>query len=568
VDTRALVHELLAGELVAVEAVHPVLYSRALVAAAQSCQAMMMTDGARGMGSSGGSQQFLDICVAVLEATGNGLSDAASPMIKLSACRAVNRLVPCVKRLGEAGMDCLGAFAAPLLHELCSLLPQADDEDMLHSLFETLLVAVGANAVATLAAEPMLTRLLVQIWSTNMHDPNTTWYVLSALDTMVKSSRECAAEACAKLVPHICGMLGEGHQLPDGAVPSAIDLLTVLVGSERAGGGDMAKHNLAQAYVLVTRLGGADGPEETSVDHSVLQNVAECTRAFVRSMPEQVCSLTVTEGVTGLHRAVAVVCWLLSADVDDSAAMQVGPLISTMIRRCGHVLGSVVTDILRMLVVRVRSAHMPSFIGELMLVLAHLTNQQGGQQTVDFLSSCDRDSSALVLIVTHWLEVLAYMSRPYETRVICAAVAAVCATRDPRLLVITLETSVETGADEAAGEGAVASRTRSARSAATRKLAVPLSVVAMRNLMRAVGREELHEKERATNSLGIFAVDVDDDDDDDGDAAGAGGGSDDSDCGEHHSSSTCQETSSFAVASDFGHFEQFLEMGGSRHLSV
>ena len=64
---------------------------------------------------------------------------------------------------------------------------------------------------------------------------------------------------------------------------------------------------------------------------------------------------------------------------------KVGPLTTAIIRRCAHVMGSaLVTDILTATVARLHSAHMPSFLQELLLVLAHITNSQGGAQVRDY----------------------------------------------------------------------------------------------------------------------------------------------------------------------------------------
>ena len=127
---------------------------------------------------------------------------------------------------------------------------------------------------------------------------------------------------------------------------------------------------------MVTRLAGADGVEHCSEDVSVLQNVSDCVRAFVQTMPGDVVGLQVSDGVTGLTRCVAVVSFLLSPDLSDHHAMEVGPLITTLIRSCGHVLDTVVGDILGAVVQRLSMAQMPSLIQALLLSLAHVINEQ------------------------------------------------------------------------------------------------------------------------------------------------------------------------------------------------
>ena len=58
----------------------------------------------------------------------------------------------------------------PLLASLCSLLPQAQD-DMLHLLFDSMIIAVGVDAGATTTMVPTLTPLLLQVWCNNLEDP-------------------------------------------------------------------------------------------------------------------------------------------------------------------------------------------------------------------------------------------------------------------------------------------------------------------------------------------------------------------------------------------------------------
>lgn len=548
---RHLAEQLLRSELAEpVDASHPCLYSRCLVAAAQGCQAGCA---AQGEGDTSGS---LDTCVAALEAAGRGLN-AASPMIKLSACRAINRLVPCLQRLGDGGVERLAGFALPLLAGLCSLLPQAE-EDMLHLLFDSMIVAVGANAEATAAMEPTLTPLLLQVWGSNLEDPLVTHDVLETLSIMTqKTGPVCVGQVCSRLLPQLCLMLGvHDRDVPDGAVDprdSAVDLLTILV---RSGGCSLqVDESTKQAFVLVTRLSGADGAEGCSADHSVLQNAAECLRVFVQTMPEELTALTISEGVTGLHRCVGVVSWLLSTHLDDSAAMQVGSLVTALIRHCGHILDSVVTDMLRALVARLRTAQFPSLIQELLVVLAHIVNQQGATQTVEFLWTVEAEGAALRFVMNLMVENIPYMIRPYYIKVCCAALGAVCATRDARVLTVRVETTAESAHATGVDGGGVSSRTRSKGGVQT--VTVELPVAAMREMVRAVGREELAQQERATAGKQYYDEDEDDEGDDGLEYADDGGEDDpygdDVDEGDR--------PGVFAAAGDFEAFEHFLSYG-------
>jgi hypothetical protein len=240
---------------------------------------------------------------------------------------------------------------------------------------------------ATTAAEPQLTPVLLQVWGANIHDPLITQDILETLETMATQSPACAAGLCNTLVPHVCHMISNSRSLPEGALESAIDLVTMLI---QTGAGNFSSiPNLVHIFAMVTSLGGADGVDLCSADHSVLQNVAECTRAFVEAMPEATVEVEVADGVTGLRRCVAVVSYLSSPDLSDPAAMEVGPLITSLIRRCGHLLDSLVVEILGAVVCRLRAASMPSLIQNLLLVLAHVVNRQGGATFIEFLCACE-----------------------------------------------------------------------------------------------------------------------------------------------------------------------------------
>lgn len=556
---RQLAQQLLATELAQpVEMSHPCLYSRCLVAAAQGCQA-----GCAGRDGTGPPAGALDTCVAVLEVVGQGLS-VDSPMIKLAACRAVNRIIPCLKELGDDAVDMLTGFALPLLSSLCSLLPQAQD-DMLHLLFDSMIIAVGVNSDATATMIPTLTPLLLQVWCNNLEDPFVPCNVLQTLSIMTeKTGAECAAQISSMILPQLCAMLAvHDRNVAQGANDprdSAVDMLAILV---RHSGCNLQTDDLTQqAFVLVTRLGGADGAECCSADHSVLQNAADCVRLFVQRMPEQLTAFTISEGVTGLHRCVSVVSWLLSTHLDDSAALQVGPLVTALIRHCGHILDAVVTSMLRALVARLRTAHFPSLIQELLVVLAHIVNQQGAGQTIEFLWTCEPEGASLHFVLNLFIENLPYMIRPYHIKVCCAALGAVCATRDARVLNVTVDTTRALDANTSDG---VASRTRS--KSVMQKISVPLALVAMREVVRALGQQELVQKERAAARTSQFADydgeeefggECSEDDElwQDNDEHGGG-----DDIAERGADSSDLVSGAFAAASDFEEFEQFLQFG-------
>ena len=213
------------------------------------------------------------------------------------------------------------------------------------------------------------------------------------------------------------------------------------------------------------------------------------------------------------------------------------------------------------LVARLRSAHFPSLIQELLVVLAHIINQpQGAAQAIEFLWACEPEGAALRFVMSLFIENLPYMIRPYHIKLCCAALGAVCATRDARVLNVSIDTTKALDANSSDG---VASRTRSKNRVQT--VAVPLPLVAMREIVRALGQQELVQQERAAAGTSQFAAYDDEEDygEDcyDDDELEQGSGELDGDDDMYGGIEASDGSGAFASATDFEKFEHFLQFG-------
>jgi hypothetical protein len=128
------------------------------------------------------------------------------------------------------------------------------------------------------------------------------------------------------------------------------------------------------------------------------------------------------------------------------------------------------------------------------------------------------------------------------------------ATGDARLLELRMAVEIETGSD-ATG---VAQRTR-AKKAPVQKQAVALAAVAMREMVRSVGRADAVDRERSKAGLGLDDVLSDESgEDDDGPF---GNGEDEDEDGDYELHEPGSGGSIFAPASDFEKFQEFLNLG-------
>ena len=159
-----------------------------------------------------------------------------------------------------------------------------------------------------------------------------------------------------------------------------------------------------------------------------------------------------------------------------------------------------------------------------------------------------------------FIENLPFMIRPYHIKVCCAALGAVCATRDARVLSVNLDTTNTLDDDSSDG---VASRTRSKKVVQT--FSAPLPLVTLREIVRALGQQELAQQERAAaGTRHCAAYDDGEEEEDEYDEESYDHQLDQDEHAEEDDDGPDGVSGTFAAASDFEKFEQFLQYGGMR----
>ena len=102
-------------------------------------------------------------------------------------------------------------------------------------------------------------------------------------------------------------------------------------------------------------------------------------------MGQQLVPLKVPDGLPGAGGSIlsgicGVAVRLLNPTQDDSAANNVGGLVFSLIGKLSGPLGQTnVAQLIRSVVIRLFSAHFPPLIESLLLLLARILHQQGGQ---------------------------------------------------------------------------------------------------------------------------------------------------------------------------------------------
>lgn len=169
-------------------------------------------------------------------------------------------------------------------------------------------------------------------------------------------------------------------------------------------------------------------------DGELLRPLTEVIKLMIQHDSTQFFAWTDEEGKGGLEVGLLVVDRLLSSEMDDFAAGEVGGLAGVLVEKAGaEQLGTFLPAILRALVHRAASTEQPGFIQSLMMVFARLSIISA-KEVVDFLGATPiDDKTALTVIMNKWLEYTTNFAGFDEIRQNAMALSKIFALGDPRL---------------------------------------------------------------------------------------------------------------------------------------
>ena len=171
-----------------------------------------------------------------------------------------------------------------------------------------------------------------------------------------------------------------------------------------------------------------------SDDGELLRPLTEVIKLMVQHDSTQFFTWTNEEGKGGLEVCLLVIDRLLSSEMDDYAAGEVGGLAGVLVEKAGaEQLGTFLPAILKALVFRAASTEQPGFVQSLMMVFARLTIISP-KEVVDFLGGTPiGDKTALAVILNKWLEYTSNFAGSDEIRENAMALSKIFALGDPRL---------------------------------------------------------------------------------------------------------------------------------------
>jgi hypothetical protein len=361
----------------------------------------------------------------------------------------------CVTELSELlDVQTLKETISVALPNLAVLAPELEEASLL-SLLETLDAWVALDAESTTLHAPVLIDNVLEAWSRNSNNPYVPPLMTPIFQGLAKIP-EVLPIAQERIGAVINEIFADPSSRDNGLVESCADLMSHLMMD--------APWPLPPLF-LDSLLPQLFSIMLHTVDNGMLQVGCTTLIALVRCAKLHLAEYPVVIGdvsATGLEFVVMTIDRVLNGpELNDFAAIFVGPLISKLIDTCASLLGDRVESILQSVVLRLERAETPSLIQDLITIFA-LLMRQNLDLVLQFLCSFHIPSTgeaALPFVLSLWTKTFEDRRGNYQMKVSILALASIFG--HPQL------TDVQVPADAAIEEAllgsqeAIGSRTRS-----------------------------------------------------------------------------------------------------------
>lgn len=247
----------------------------------------------------------------------------------------------------------------------------------------------------------------------------------------------CQNETCLqaiheKFIPTIVNVISfEGDQTIVTKQDIAIDVLTIIVKYSKAPLPDIL---IETAFPTMMHC------VLHSEDHEILASGGECLKTFIFVSPEQICSY---KNGQGLNYIMELTTSMLNPMNSDRSAVQIGPLIITIIRKAGNILGDNVDMLLKAVISKMQLVECLRVMSNLIMVFAYLILTQL-EAVLNFLSTVPGPTGepALTFVITVWLSKQTSFFGLFERKLtifsLCRLFEYAIATQDTRITSIPI----------------------------------------------------------------------------------------------------------------------------------
>ncbi|KAL2153664.1 hypothetical protein VTH82DRAFT_4819 [Thermothelomyces myriococcoides] len=284
-----------------------------------------------------------------------------------------------------------------------------DADDLLVTLLETLRTTISMDTRIAIQPESKAIDLLFLVAKHGAANFHVTLIVCETFEDVARTYKDTEgplkdmghprlyAALCSKVLPSITGTFDVANLTQDDPlVTLAAELLSLLVqyGSEPLPDGFVAAILPKLHHLLMT-----------SSEGDILRPSSEAVKYMLMHDHKQVFSWQDENGRSGLEVCLRVIDRLLSPNIEDTAASEIGGLAAELVEKAGHErLGPFLPQLLQAVATRLDSAQAAPFIQSLILVFARLS-LVGAQDVVNFLSDIQINGQVgLQVVLSKWLE--------------------------------------------------------------------------------------------------------------------------------------------------------------------
>lgn len=328
-----------------------------------------------------------------------------SDIVKVSSMRVLQQYLKVLPagRAREFQVQTVAAISGFLSSHDLSEINDTEGEDLLDTLVETLRDAIMSDPTLCLehpALDVLFTmaRYGARSWQTSML-VNETFESITSI--MSSKGPETYAQLCSKVVPSLTGALDVGGMTSENSLSDmAVSLLSTLAeyGSEPLPQGFVAAL-LPKLFRLLF----------LPLEFSVYQSATITIKYILVHDPDQLFAWRDPEnGQEGLEIVLLIIDRLLSPEVDDSSAAEVGGLAVELVEKAGiEKLGRYLMKLLQVVAIRLSTAERANFIQNLVLVFARLS-LTNAKEVIDFLAQVQvggaNGGTGLEVVLRKWLE--------------------------------------------------------------------------------------------------------------------------------------------------------------------
>ncbi|KXX81156.1 Importin subunit beta-5 [Madurella mycetomatis] len=306
-----------------------------------------------------------------------------------------------------------------------------DADDLLVTLLETLRAAISMDIRIAIQPDSKAVDLLFLIAKHGAANFQVTMIVCETFEDVAKTFNDMKDSSlytalCTKVLPSITGTFDVANLTQDDPlVTLAADLLSLLVqyGSEPLPAGFVASTLPKVSRLLMN-----------STEGEILRPSAEAVKYMLMHDHHQVFGWNDNEGRSGLEVCLRIIDRLLSWEIEDNAASEVGGLAAELVEKAGQErLGPFLPQLLQAVASRLDTAQAAPFIQSLILVFARLS-LVGAQDVVNFLSDIQINGQVgLQVVLSKWLENSINFAGYDEIRQNVIALSKLYSLNDPRL---------------------------------------------------------------------------------------------------------------------------------------